>query len=377
MKKRHVFFYKVARVLVMIFTKIRFGYKFQVAKDLPENYIVISNHATDYDVLFVAMSFKRMMYFVGSSHISRWGFASKLLEFCFAPIMRYKGASAASAIKEMAKKARKGANVCLFAEGVRTWDGVTCPIAPSTAKLIKSLGCGLVTYKITGGYFVSPMWAGASVRKGSVQGAPVSVLTKEQLQEMSNEEIYELLKNDLYEDAYERQIASSQKYKGKNLAEGMENLLFVCPECGGRDTFESVNDSVTCKKCEMSFKYDEYGMLKDAPFETLREFAKWQNERVKEHVADNEIYTAEHAKLSTLKQQEDVLVAEGTVSFSKDGLSCGEVNIPMESITDLAMHGQRAVVFTADKTYYEMIPSEGSNSLKFLLYYNEYRKAGK
>lgn len=377
MKKRHVFFYKLARILVIVFAKIRFGYKFKVAKDLPDNYIVISNHATDYDVLFVASSFKRMMYFVGSSHISRWGFASRLLEYCFAPIMRYKGASAASAIKEMAKKARKGANVCLFAEGVRTWDGVTCSIAPSTAKLIKSLGCGLVTYKITGGYFVSPMWSGATVRKGNLQGAPVSVLTKEQLQEMSNEEIYELLKNDLYEDAYERQMAEPQRYKGKNIAEGMENLLFVCPECGQRDTFESKNDRVSCGKCGLSFTYDEYGMLKDAPFKTLREFAKWQNERVEEHVAENAVYTAEHATLSTLKQQEDVLVAEGKVSFSKEGLTCGDVNIPMESITDLAMHGRRAVVFTADKTYYEMMPSKGANSLKFLLYYNEYRKAGK
>ena len=377
MKKRHVIFYKVARILVMIFTKIRFGYRFQVAKDLPENYIVISNHATDYDVLFVAMSFRKMMYFVGSSHISRWGFASKLLEFCFAPIMRYKGASAASAIKEMSKKARKGANVCLFAEGVRTWDGITCPIAPSTAKLIKSLGCGLVTYKITGGYFVSPMWAGATVRKGSLQGAPVRILTKEQLQEMSNEEVYELLKNDLYEDAYERQMASPQKYKGKNLAEGMENLLFVCPECGARDSFESVNDTVSCKKCGLSFHYDEYGMLKDAPFETLRDFAAWQNKKVEEHVAEDAVYTAEHAILSVLKQQEETLLTEGPVTFSKKSVTCGDVSIPMESITDFAMHGRRAVVFTADKTYYEMIPSKGSNSLKFLLYFNEYRKAGK
>lgn len=377
MKKRHEFFYKLARALVIAFAKIRFGYKFQVAKDLPDNYIVISNHATDYDVIFVAASFKRMMYIVGSSHISRWGLASKLLEYCFAPIMRYKGASAASAIKEMAKKARKGANVCLFAEGVRTWDGITCQIAPSTAKLIKSLGCGLVTYKITGGYFVSPMWAGATVRKGSLHGAPVSILTKEQLQGMSNDEIYELLKNDLYEDAYERQMEEPQKYKGKNIAEGMENLLFICPECGERDTFESANDRVSCKKCGMSFAYDEYGMLKDAPFDTLREFAKWQNERVEEHVAENVVYTAEHATLSTLKQQEDILVAEGKVTFSKEGLTCGDVSIPMESITDLAMHGRRAVVFTADKIYYEMIPSKGANSLKFLLYYNEYRKVSR
>lgn len=377
MKKRHVFFYKVARVLVILFAKIRFGYKFEVAKNLPENYIVISNHATDYDVMFVATSFKRMMYIVGSSHISRWGIASKLLEYCFAPIMRYKGASAASAVKEMAKKAKKGANVCLFAEGVRTWDGITCPIAPSTAKLIKSMGCGLVTYKITGGYFVSPMWAGATVRRGKLQGAPVSILTKEQLQEMSNGEIYELLKNDLYEDAYETQMTDPQRYKGKNIAEGMENLLFVCPECGELDSFESSKDMVSCKKCGLTFTYDEYGMLKDAPFETLREFAKWQYGRVKEHVAENVVYGAEQATLSTLKQQEDTLLAEGPVTFSKEGVVCGDIMIPMGSITDLAMHGRRAIVFTADKTYYEMIPSKGANSYKFLLYYNEYRKAGR
>ena len=359
------------------FTKIKFGYRFQIAKDLPENYIVISNHATDYDVLFVATSFKRQMYFVGSSHISRWGFASRLLEFCFAPIMRYKGASAASAVKDMAKKARKGENVCLFAEGVRTWDGITCPIAPSTAKLIKSLGCGLVTYKIIGGYFASPMWAGASIRRGSVQGAPVSVLTKEQLQEMSNEEIYEVLTRDLYEDAYERQAASPEKYKGKNLAEGMENLLFVCPECGERDSFESEQNQVSCKHCGLSFRYNEYGMLEGTSFATLRDFAQWQLGKVEKHVEENEVYTAKHATLSELKQQKDTLVAEGPVAFSKDGLVCGNVNIPMTSITDLAMHGRRAVVFTADKTYYEMIPAKGANSLKFLLYYNEYKKAGR
>ena len=162
-----------------------------------------------------------------------------------------------------------------------------------------------------------------------------------------------------------------------NKWEGIRKKQYICPECGERDTFQSVDDRVSCKKCGLSFQYDEYGMLKNGPFETLREFAKWQNGKVEEHVAENVVYIAEHATLSTLKQQEDTLVAEGTVAFSKEGLVCGDINIPMDSITDLAMHGRRAVVFTADKAYYEMIPSKGSNSLKFLLYYNEYRKAGK
>ena len=148
-------------------------------------------------------------------------------------------------------------------------------------------------------------------------------------------------------------------------------------ECGELDSFETKKDRVSCKKCGLSFTYDEYGMLKDAPFKTLREFAKWQNGKVEEHVAGNRIYRAEHATLSTLKQEEETLLTEGPVQFSKEGVSCGNVMIPMESITDLAMHGRRAVVFTADKTYYEMLPSKGANSYKFLLYYNEYRRVGR
>jgi DNA-directed RNA polymerase specialized sigma subunit len=80
----------------------------------------------------------------------------------------------------------------MFAEGTRTWDGVTCPILPSTAKMVKSAGCGLVTYKLIGGYFTSPRWGGASIRRGMLHGAPVKVYTPETLQTMSNEELVRL-----------------------------------------------------------------------------------------------------------------------------------------------------------------------------------------
>ena len=201
MKIKYKFFYTVLRPLVNLFLKIKFGYRCEKAKDLPDKYIVLSNHTTDFDVLFVAMSFKKQMFFVGSEHISRWKNAYKFLRFAFKPILRPKGTVAASTVKEILKTVRKGSNVCIFAEGVRSWDGVSSPIAESTGKLIKSAKCALVTYRITGGYFVSPMWSEIGTRKGEVFGPPVNVYTKEQLAEMSVDEINEIIKNDLHEDA--------------------------------------------------------------------------------------------------------------------------------------------------------------------------------
>ena len=193
MNKKHVFLYTVLRPLVAVFLRIKFDYTYKKAKDLPKTpYIVLSNHVTDFDPLFVGVSFPQM-YFVGSEHISRWGFASKLIKFALDAILRYKGTSASHAILDILRRVRKGANVCMFAEGVRSWDGMPSPIAPTTGQLIKSARCALVTYKISGGYFVSPMWSQGGTRRGYIHGEPVAIYTQEELASMSVEQINEII----------------------------------------------------------------------------------------------------------------------------------------------------------------------------------------
>lgn len=367
--KKHTVFYTLIRPLAVLFVKLKFGYQYEVAKDLPENYLVLSNHTTDYDLVFVAASFPRMMYFVGSEHIARWKKLYWFLKFAFAPIMRPKGASAAHTIKEMMRTVKKGGNVCLFAEGVRSWDGAPSPIAPSTAKMVQRLGCGLVTYRIEGGYFASPMWCGTKIRKGRVHGAPVNVYTREQLAEMSTAQIYAAICDDLGEDAYARQLSAPEKYQGKALAEGLEYLLFTCPKCGRVDTIVTHDSTVSCSHCGLTFRYNEYGMLDGAPFQTLKEYSDWQKEQVLYHFEAGEAYTAS-GTLTTIRSHQETVVAEGAVTMTADMLRCGDMEFPMQEIYDLAMHGQRAIVFTAGKTYYELVIAEHVNALKFFLFYN-------
>lgn len=369
LKKRYLIFYTLLRPLVILFLKLRFRFRYEKAKELPEKYIVLSNHATDYDMLLVAASFPRQMYFVGSEHIARWKIYP-LLQYAFAPIIRYKGAPATATIMEMLRKVRQGANVCMFAEGVRTWDGVTCPILPATAKLIKTAGCGLVTYKLTGGYFASPMWCGAKVRRGPVHGAPVRVFTPEQLKEMTAEEVYAAITHDLYEDAYARQLADPKPYRGKNLAKGMENLLFRCPDCGGIDCFTSQGDTVSCRECGLTLHYDAFGFLTGSHFRTVKELSDWQKEQVLRDVSEGKEYTAGDCVLRTVHKHEETFLGKGSIRMGPDTLRCAGMTFSMEEIADLSMHGQRAIVFTVKGTYYELIPGDGANVLKFMLYFN-------
>ena len=371
---KHQIIWSILRPLVYPYLKIKFGYTYEKAKNLPETYIVLSNHTTDYDPIFVAMSFPKFMHFIASEHVARWKFLSTLINFAFAPIWRYKGSVAASTVIDVFKKVKDKKNVALFAEGARTWDGITGPILPSTGKMVKKARCGLVTYKIVGGYFASPRWSQSNTRKGYVHGAPINIYTQEQLETMTVDEINEAINRDLYEDAYDRQMKEPKIYKGKNLAKYMENLLFICPKCGKIDTIQTTDDTVTCSACDLSFTYNEYGMLEGSRFKTVKELSDWQRQEVENIAKTDTVYTASGGRMITVKKHVETLVAEGPVTLSRASLICGDMEIPLGEISDMSIHGRRGLVFTAQKQYYELVPSQEANALKFLWLYEEHTK---
>lgn len=371
-KLRHKFWYAFLRPFATLFLKFKFGYKFEKVKKLPNNYIVLSNHTTDFDPIFVGASFSKQMYFVASEHLTRWKTAYKLLNHMFELIVRYKGSIASSTVREILRKTKGGQNVCIFAEGVRSWTGETGEILPSTAKLIKSAGCGLVTYRISGGYFVSPNWSETKTRRGKVSGRPVNVYTKEQIQNMTDDELYEIIKKDLYENAYNTQLIEKRKYKGKNLAERLENLIFICPECKSYETLQSSGNSVVCNHCQKSFEYNQYGLLEGIEFKTVLALSRWQQDRIVEDVKTNVEYVAERAILSEVfidhtKQQ----ISYDKVSINNKCLKVGDNEFDIDDIVDINIYGKRGIVFSIKNKFYEIIIDKPYNAYKFVLYYKE------
>ncbi len=374
MSIKHKVVWHLLRPPVALFLRVKFGYTSCRAKtrELPENYIVLSNHATDYDPLMVATSFRRQMYCVGSAHISRWKRAYPIIKFLVDPIMRKKGMSASHAIIDILRKVRHGERVFMFAEGVRTWDGVTCPIAPTTGQLIKKAGCALITYRLVGGYFLSPGWS-AHTRRGYSRGDIVNVYTKEQLADMTVDEINEAIVRDLYVDAYARQLESPKPYYGKGLAEGIENFIFICPECGKYETITSHGNEAKCSACGMTITFDKYGMLSGTRFKTVRELSDWQKGHIAKSAKQRDVYTAQSAVLYLV--DEDMREVQwGEASFGADGFTMGSLHIPLSEITDMAFHGRRKVVFSSGKDYYELVPNEGVNVIKFVWLYKELQR---
>lgn len=339
-------------------------------------FLGIANHTTDLDPAFVARAFKSSMYFVTSEHAFRKGFLSKLLVFIFNPIARKKGSTDAAAALDIVRKLRNGSNVFLFAEGNRSFNGVTGPVFPATGKLLKAARCSLVTYRIRGGYLTTPRWADTT-RKASVMGELVHVYTPEQLAAMTPDEINAAIAADIYEDAFDRQEKQRIAFCGKRLAEHLERALYCCPKCKKADTLSSEGDLFRCT-CGFTVRYTETGFFapvgeeEEIPFTNVRDWDKWQIGRLEEIVSEavpgSVLVSDEGATLSELKADHGELVlAHGRLTATKEKLSCESVSFSWSDISDLAVCGPSRVAFTtADARYYEIAFDGPSSGKKYL-----------
>ncbi|MDO4834962.1 MAG: lysophospholipid acyltransferase family protein [Clostridia bacterium] len=174
-----------------------YAFKTDRPKSIKGPFLVLANHVTAVDPVLLNLSFRDQMYIVASEHLMQKGLPSKLLKLLFDPIVRRKGDSAVTAVKEMLACLKAGFNVCVFPEGTCSYDGTNSPMLPTIGKLAKTSGCTLVTYRFEGGYFTLPRW-GRGIRRGSYCGHIVNVYAPETLSAMSASEVNAAIEADLY-----------------------------------------------------------------------------------------------------------------------------------------------------------------------------------
>lgn len=340
----------------------KFGFTPEIAPpDLRGPCLVLANHTTNWDPLLMALSFrKHPMYFVASEHIFRWGFLWRVIDALVHPIARLKGTTAADTAMTILRRMRKGASVALFAEGNRTWDGVTGPILPSTAKLARMCGGTLVTYRLEGGYFSNPRWAGSRLRRGTMRGRIAGIYPPEQLRAMTPEQVDALIRRDLREDAWERQRLQPTVYRSARPAEGLQTMLCVCPRCGELGTLSAQGAVLRCGACGFSVRVNEYGFLTGdgAPADNLRDWDVWQTARLWARTAaagDGPVFRDEGAALDQVREgHRTVHLGRGAISLSRTALTAAERVFPLAGISGMGMHGALGLSFTFEGAHYEV-----------------------
>lgn len=390
------------RFVLKPFLRRKFGYRYDDLSKIEGPYLLLANHNTEFDPMFVGLATKKQLFFVASEHIMRKGFGTWFLTRYFHPIIHRKGKDGAKSVFSILKTLRSGSSVALFAEGNRSFDGVTGPIAEATGKMAKAAGVPVVTFRFEGGFLTQPRFS-TNVRKGRMYGRLVHVYTKEELAAMSEADINKAIAADLHEDAYEAQARERIAYKGKKkkYAYGLESTLCYCTGCGAFGTLHSDRDTLRCGKCNLTAVYDAFGELtvtggnadSDKTVTNLRDWVARQRAAlrgmIREAGEDEELFSdpvtvreigADHKIVSVragtiiaykngVRLATDDGAAEGTAAAETTGETVSEISggSQTEELRDLAVYSRNFITAYCHESgkQYDIRGDERFNALKY------------
>lgn len=331
--------------------------------------LLIPNHVTSWDPVLVAMSLRnKQVYYVASEHLFRKGFLTGLLTWLVAPIPRSKGAAGTDTVKACLRHLRSGHSVCIFAEGEQSWDGRSGTVTESTGKLAKVSGATLVTYRLEGAYLCKPRWAD-TMRRGKVHGHPVGIYPPEKLKEMTPSEITDSINRDIREDAWERQKLSPQEYEGKDLAVGLERMLYFCPACRKIGTLKTEGDRLSCS-CGLETRFGKDGLFQPgSPFGNLAEWEDRQRNALRsgDFIHGEEFFSDTNVTLTKLDTDHgETPLTEGRLVQMADRMEIGDHSFRLSDIDDMAMTRTHILLFSSGGTYYQLSAEKGINFRKYL-----------
>ena len=354
--------------------------KFDQQGDRP--YLVIINHQTAFDQFFVSLTFNRPVYFIASEDLFSKGFVSDIIRYVAAPIPIKKQTLDLQAVKTCIRVAREGGTIALAPEGNRTYHGRTLYMKPGIASLVKKLGLPLAIFRIEGGYGVHPRWSDV-VRRGKMRAFVSRVVEPEEYAQMSNEALFELIKEELSVD----EGRASGSFHHKKNAEFLERAMYVCPWCG-LTTFESHNDLITCTKCGRKIRHlptkELQGVDCEFPHRFVADWYDWQEDFINRTdlmaLTEEPVYE-ETAKLSQVfaYKSKKLLKKEATIRLYGDRITVDDRVIPFESAGAVVVLGKNKLNIYDGNEILQLKGSKRFNALKYVNFFHRYKnvKEGK
>ena len=255
--------------------------KADLMKDVTLPYIVISNHE----------SFMDFLYLNKLPHKARPAYVVNEF-YCTRPFLRLLSARIGTIPKKLfqmevstpvkiMKTVREGYPVIIYPEGRLSPDGKTNPIPVIGASFYQRLKADLVLVRVTGAYYGCPKWRKRRYRT-PVEVEVTRVIKKEELADMDKSELENVIISSISNDASSNLLC---KYPHKDKAEGLHNILYQCPDCKALYKMASKGNTLTCTACGKVHTLNDDYRFDEAPF-TIGEWYDLIKEEEKKNIRE-------------------------------------------------------------------------------------------
>lgn len=294
--------------------------------------IVVANHGSFFDFLYLPEILDKEYFYTVAS---RQYFYKRSVAW----LLRRAGVFPKSMfttdvenVRNCLKVLKDNGVLMLFPEARLSTVGEFEDIQPKTCSFLRRTGANIYLLKFGGDYLAMPKWAKKNGRmqlrkKPTVEAELKLLLTGEQAKAMDEATFEQTLTEALrYDESKWLDEHPDITYDDKNLAEGLNSILYRCPVCDTRLSVTAQGNTLTCSHCGATatlsnrYKFDD-----GAPFESIPQWYHWQEQTLLDEILANDDFclrnevTMYHQSSDGKKQLS--FAGKGTCVLDRNGLT--------------------------------------------------------
>jgi uncharacterized membrane protein YdjX (TVP38/TMEM64 family) len=208
-------------------------------------YVLLCNHASFYDFYYVHKLIRGdRAALVVNKHIVDKPILGKLSKKMGLIPKKLFNPDMASTMG-MLRAVKAGYPIYIFPEARLSITGVNYPIIEKCGGFCKKLGVDVVLARIDGAYQANPKWR-KRFYKSDIRVSVRRVIKKDELNGMTAAELDRIIEEEIHFDDNASPINS---YRKKDMAKGLESIIYRCPDCGALYSTSTRGNTLCCSAC--------------------------------------------------------------------------------------------------------------------------------
>ncbi len=265
-------------------------------------YILLSNHMSFVD--FALVSHAAWPHRVNSVANIEGYYRRPWLMRLMGCICTRKFVNDVNLVRSIRKVLQRGDILCLYPEARLTPSGTTCFLPQSLGKLVKLNKVPVVVAIHRGNYLHRPIWNYSKRCKVPLHTTMTQLLSAQQVEELSVDEINTALRQALQYDDYRYWQQSGIRITEPWRAEGLHQVLYQCPHCLAESRMACSGSEIYCTACGKRWLLREDGRLQaqdgDTEFDHVPDWYDWQRRQVRRQIEAGEYFFEDEVDVYSL-----------------------------------------------------------------------------
>ena len=194
--------------------------------------------------------------------------------------------------------------LCIYPEARYSPIGTTSIIPEVISQLVKRNKVPLVVILHHGNYLRAPFWDFRRKRKVPLYATMKQVLTAEQVEQMTSQEIHDVILKEMQYDEYTWQKENNIRITENFRAEGLHKVLYQCPHCMTESKMNSKGIHLFCEECGKRWELTELGELKalegETEFSHVPDWFEWERANVRKEIENGTYRFEDDVRVYTL-----------------------------------------------------------------------------